>query len=150
MLRSESEGKQSESCQRGQYKQGQVARKQSRKRGWKSKEKRHEQSCRKKERKKRQQTRERVRKYRQRKLAASVKEQATEAAMNFFIQWLVTFDPKFSACFCMFWSLEVSLEILSGAYECIHYRLLDGLSGFSFFIGHVFSSFFSIEANQFK
>ena len=33
---------------------------------------------------KRQQTRERVRKYRQRKLAASVQEQATEAAMNLF------------------------------------------------------------------
>ena len=34
------------------------------------------------------------------------------------------------------------MEILSGADECIHYRLLDELSGFSFFIGHVFSNFF--------
>ena len=38
----------------------------------------------KKGEKKRQQTRERVRKYRQRKLAASIQEQATEAAMNLF------------------------------------------------------------------
>ena len=56
--------------------------------------------------------------------------QTSDLLGNFVILWLVSFDPKFSPCSCTFWLHEVSLEILSGADECIYYRLLDGLQFF--------------------
>ena len=64
---------------------------------------------------------------------------------NFFILWVVSFDPKFSPCFCMFSSLGVLCEILREFDECIHYRLPGRMPGFLSFISCVFyNSFFDI------
>ena len=89
--------------------------------------------------------------------------QTSDLSGNFFILWLVSFDPKFSPCFCMFWSLGVLCEILSGLDECIHYRLPGRMPGFlsfiscvfynsffDFFSFLVFSAIFFIKANRFK